>query len=82
MQTQTENAEDNGQRPLAAARCSASLVVSEKAIEEVRAVNEARHEEETYGPRYHAKCPDCGATVNVRTLENGRHELEFVKHAI
>ncbi len=52
-----------------------------KAAAEVLAIEEARREEQVFGPRYYAKCPDCGAIVNVRTLENGRHELEFVKHA-
>ena len=73
-------AEAEGEATLAAPSGSA-FVVTQEAIDEVRAVNAARQEEAIYGIRYHSKCPDCGATVNVRTLENGRHELEFVKHA-
>ncbi len=33
------------------------------------------------GPKDHATCPDCGATVSIRKLENDRYELNFVEHA-
>jgi hypothetical protein len=56
--------------------------LSDATIKEMEAHADVRREEYFYGPRYHTCCPDCGATVDVVTLPNGRHELKFVKHAV
>ena len=50
--------------------CSTSAIVEMTAAADERA----------HGPKHHAKCPDCGATLIVRKLENGRYELDFVRH--
>ncbi len=50
---------------------------TQEAIDEIKAVADER----AHGPKHHAKCPDCGATLSVRPLENGRTKLDFVKHA-
>ena len=48
------------------------------AIGEIKEVQDFKR----FGPKHHAKCPDCGAIVYVRELENGRYELDFVEHKI
>lgn len=51
-------------------------VCSTAAIEEVTVAADER----AHGPKHHAKCPDCAATLSVRQIESGRYELDFVRH--
>jgi len=52
-------------------------IISQEAFEEIAAHADFKQ----HGPKDETKCPDCGATVRIRQLDNGRFELEHVKHA-
>jgi hypothetical protein len=51
------------------------------AIEQAAREVEAASEERRLGPKHHAYCPDCMALLSISTDENGRTQLELVKHA-
>lgn len=53
------------------------VVISQDAIDEVAAHTDFRQ----HGPKDETKCPDCGATVRIHQLDNGRYEIQHVKHA-
>lgn len=54
-----------------------------KPLPEVQAVVDKLREVgdfQQHGPKDHAHCPDCGAELKIKHLENGRSELIFIKH--
>ncbi len=57
-----------------------STKVEDKVFQAVAEI-EAANQERANGPSHHVKCPDCGATLAIYVLSNGRYEARLIKHA-